>query len=226
LESERTTLNHRAIPPDNGYKTWDQIAAYFDGDGCLSVRKVAVGIPFTLGLTIDFIDQSRKQILMIESFLGSKGISTGRPYCHGGAWRLSVGGIRDVKTVLQRMLPHLCKKGVEVAAALDYLRGISTGNEFQATLQQQVREGNREKVGRIVDLPWTRKEGLRRATKFSTSLPRKRHKLSKSEEDSLVQQYLTLKIGQRKLAKANGLPHAVVRRVLAHHGLASERYTH
>ena len=116
------------------------------------MRKVAVGIPFTLGLTIDFIDQSKKQILMIESFLGGKGVSTGRPYFHDGAWRLSVGGIRDIKTVLQRMLPHLRKKGVEVAAALDYLRGISTGNEFQAILQQQVREGNREKVGKIISL--------------------------------------------------------------------------
>ena len=185
-----------------------------------------MGIPFTLGFTIDFIDQSKKQILMIESFFAAKGISSGRPSFRCGAWRLSVGGIRDVKTVLQRMLPHLCKKGVEVAAALDYLRGISTGNEFQAILQQQVREGNREKVGKIIDLPWTRMEGLKKATKFSTNLPRRRHKLSKSEEDGLVQQYLTLKIGQRKLAKANGLPHAVVRRVLAHHGLASERYAH
>jgi hypothetical protein len=163
---------------------------------------------------------------MIESFLRGKGISTGRPRFNGGAWRLTVGGIREVQTVLQRMLPHLCKKAVEVAAALDYLRGISTGNEFQSILQQQVREGNREKVGKIIDLPWTKMEGLKRATKLSTSMPRKRRRLTKSEEHNLVQQYLTLKIGQRKLAKANGLPHAVVRRVLAHYGLASQRYAH
>ena len=202
------------------------MAAYFDGDGCLSVRKVAVGVPFTLGFSVEFIDQSKKQIVMLDSFFRARDISTGTPRFHGGAWRLSVAGVREVEAVLRRMFPYLCKKSVEVAAALDYLHGITTGNEFQSILDLQVREGNREKLGRIVDLPWTRTEGLKRATAYSTSIPRRRCRLTKSQEDTLVEQYLTLKIGQRKLAKASGLPHAVVRRVLAHHGLASARYTH
>ena len=210
------------IAPTQRYSTWGQIAAYFDGDGSLSVRKVAVGVPFTLGLTIDFIDQSRKQILMIELFLKQRGIMTGRPHFNGGAWRVSVGGLREVKIVLRRMLPHLCKKSVEVAAALVYLDGKSTGNDFQDVLANEVREGNREKLGRSVDLPWTRPEGLRKAIAYSVAFPRKRRALTKAEEDALVEQYRTGSIGQRKLAKANGLSHAIVRRALARRGLASK----
>ncbi len=208
------------------YKSWSQIAAYFDGDGCLSIRKVAVGIPFTLGLTVDFIDQSRKQICMIEAFLRKRGIKSGKPHFNGSAWRVTIGGIRDTEVTLRRMLPHLCKKSVEVAAALDYLGGRITGNQFQIILEEQVREGNREKVGKRVDIPWTRTEGLRKAVSFSTSAPRKRVKLTEREVDELVRQYLNGKLGQRKLAVANGLSHAVVRRALAHRGLAAARYAH
>jgi len=223
VSSKTSALVLMETVPKEIYRSWNQIAAYFDGDGCLSVRKVAVGRPFTLGLTIDFIDQSKKQIFMIESFLRGRGIATGRPYLNGGAWRLSIGSIPDIKIVLRRMLPHLCKKSVEVAAALDYLNGKMTGNEFQRILKSEVREGNRERIGKQVDLPWTRTEGRRKATLFSTSFPRQRRMLSRSEEDKLVEQYLTGSIGQRKLAKANGLSHAVVRRVLARHGLACKR---
>jgi len=183
---------------------------------------VAVGRPFTLGLTVDFVDQSRKQVLMIESFLTHRGVRTGRPSFNGGAWRISVAGILDVKLVLRRMVPFLCKKAVEVAAALDYLDGKTTGNEFQKVLLQEVKEGNRERIGRLADLPWTRPEGLRRAIMFTTTVPRRRHKLTKVEEDSLVEQYLKGSIGQRRLANANGLSHAVVRRALARRGLAAK----
>jgi hypothetical protein len=159
---------------------------------------------------------------MIESFLRQRGVRAGLPSFKGGAWRISIGGVRDVITAMRRMLPHLCKKSVEVAAAVDYLEGNMTGNEFQSILTQEVREGNRERIGRQIDLPWTRPEGLRRAILFSTSFPRKRRKLTKSEEDRLVEQYLEGSMGQRKLAKVNGLSHAVVRRALARRGLASK----
>jgi len=159
---------------------------------------------------------------MLESFLKRRGINTGRPYLNGGAWRVSIAGIHGVKVVLSRMLPHLCKKSVEVAAALDYLNDKITGNEFQMILESQVKEGNREKVGRRMDIPWTRSEGLKKATAFSTSLPRRRRILTRDEEDRLVEQYLKGSIGQRKLARANGLSHAVVRRALARRGLASK----
>jgi hypothetical protein len=119
------------------------------------------------------------------------------------------------------MRPHLCKKSVEVEAALDYLEGKTSGNEFQRFLEQEVREGNRERIGRRVDLPWTRMEGLRKAILFSTTFPRKRRNLTPSEEDNLAKRYLSGSMGQRKLARASGLSHAVVRRALARRGLAS-----
>lgn len=206
---------------DKTYKYWSQVAAYFDGDGCLSVRKVSGGIPFTIGLTIDFIDQSREQILMLESFMRRRGIDTGHPFQHGGAWRMSMGGIHPVKIVLHRMLPHLFKKSVEAAAALAYFNDKITGNEFQTILEGQVKEGNRERVGRRLDIPWTRRQGLKKATEYSTSIPRRRRILTSSEEDSLVEQYLKGSIGQRRLARSNGLSYAVVRRALARRGLAT-----
>jgi hypothetical protein len=159
---------------------------------------------------------------MLESFLRSRGISTGRPYFNGGAWRLSIGNISCIKLALRKMLPYLCKKYVEVMAALDYLEDRTTGDEFQTILEREVREGNREKVGRRVNLPWTRSEGARKAILYSTSLPRRRRFLTKDEEDRLVEQYLKGSMGQRKLARANGMSHSVVRRALARRGLASK----
>jgi hypothetical protein len=90
---------------------------------------------------------------MLESFLKSRGIKTGSPYYNGGAWGLSIGSIRQIKLVLRWMLPYLCKKYVEVLAALDYLEDRITGDEFQTILEHEVRGGNREKVGRRVDPP-------------------------------------------------------------------------
>jgi hypothetical protein len=186
------------------------------------VRKVSGGIPFTLGMTVDFIDQSRMQIFMLESFLKRRGIKTGSPYLNGGAWRLSIGNISSIELVLRRMLPHLCKKYVEATAALAYLEDRITGDEFQTILEREVREGNRERVGKRVDLPWTRSEGVKNAILYSTSFPRRRRILTKEEEDRLVEQYLKGSMGQRKLARANGMSHAVVRRALARRGLASK----
>ena len=221
MAATKSSVRHQGTSTADGYDSWRQIAGYFDGDGCLSIRKVATGTPFTVGLTLDFIDQSRKQILMIESFMRRRGVAVGRPSFRGGAWTVSIGAIRAVKSALQRMLPYLCKKSVEARAALDYLEGRISGNEFQLLLLQEVKQGNRERMGRQVDLPWTRPEGLRRAIMFATSFPRKRRVLTRAEEDRIVEQYLQGSIGQRKLAKANGLPHAVVRRVLARRGLAA-----
>jgi hypothetical protein len=205
------------------YKSWGQTAGYFDGDGSLIVRKVSGGTPFTLGLTLDFVDQSKSQIIMLESFLITRGINTGSPYLNGGAWRLSIGGLEDVKLTLSRMLPHLSKKYVEAAAALDYLENRITGNEFQTILELEVREGNRERLGKRVDLPWTRIEGIKKAILFSTSVPRRRRRtLTEEEEDRLVERYVKGSIGQRKLARAFGMSHAVVRRALSRRGLASK----
>jgi hypothetical protein len=222
MEEPRSNMEMENTSPSRTYKSWGQIAAYFDGDGSLIVRKVSGGIPFTLGLTADFIDQSRMQILMLESFLKRRRVRTGTPYLNGGAWRLSVGNTRDVKLVLKRMLPHLCKKYAEVAAALDYLEDRITGDVFQTILEREVREGDRERIGSRVDLPWTRSEGLKKAILFSTSRPRRHRTLTKDEEDMLVRQYLEGSLGQRKLARVNGISHAVVRRALARHGLASK----
>jgi hypothetical protein len=159
---------------------------------------------------------------MVESFFIQRRITCGRPRQNGGAWRLTIGKVRNVTRVLKAMLPYLCKKRVEAEAAVGYLENRITGNEFQEVLEREVISGNRERVGRRVDIPWTRKEGLERATSRATSLPRKRYELTSDEEEDLARQYASGSIGQRRLAIANGLPHHVVRRALVRKGLAAK----
>src|SRR6266852_4346633 len=161
------TESQRQLSPP--YRLWSQVAGYFDGDGSVVIRKISRGIPFTLNLSLQFVDQSRSQIKTIKDFLLLNGVRSGRPSFSTGAWRIEVGTIEGVKTTLSRMIPFLHKKAEDASAALRYLDDQITGNELQELMEISVRNGNRERLGRRLDLPWTRIEGLTRAASYVAS---------------------------------------------------------
>jgi hypothetical protein len=181
-ESEAAT----AIPD---YQSWSQLAGYFDGDGCMSIRKTSVGIPFTLEIALEFSDQSERQIRMIKRFLESRGIKTSRLSFRRGAWRVAVGTREGVTNVLESMIPYLFKKRNEAIKCLAYLSDKITGNDLQEFLSMSVKKGDREKVGKRADLPWTRSEGIRLGHAYVSSYAGRKPAFSPEEEAKILERY-------------------------------------
>ncbi len=212
-------MESRAGPNSCAYSSWAQVAGYFDGDGSIVIRKLSRGKPFTLNIALELVDQSKMQMAMIRDFLVSEGIKPGKLAFRSRAWRVEVGTEEGVLRMLGNMIPFLCKKATEAGAAVDYLNDKITGNEFQDTLGEAVKAGNRERVGVRVNLPWVKSEGLKRASIYVASLAGRKSTLSETEQMGLVVDHES-GLSQRELAKTRSLSRDMVRRALARGGLA------
>jgi hypothetical protein len=146
----------------NQYKSWRQIAGYFDGDGTIATSDIS-NRPYKLSLSLVFVDQSVDQISTVKDFLNSRGIKTSNilKRSDGETYELGVSQFKSVKKMLRRMLPFLCKKEIEARAALDYYGGKITGNRLLGVFKAEVEAGRRERRPHrvIVDVPYTRPVG-------------------------------------------------------------------
>jgi hypothetical protein len=207
------------------YNSWAQLAGYFDGDGSIVLRKTSRGIPFTLNISLEFVDQSFSQIKMIKNFLQSRGIKSGKLRFSIGAWRIEVGTIDGVKATLNAMAPLLHKKAEEAQAALRYLDDQITGNDLQEIMEECVRKGTRERFGRRVDVPWTRVEGLTRAGAYVANFAGRKPALTVTQEAKLVGEYLKSGQSQAKFAECSGLSRDILRGALMRQGHGSSPRT-
>lgn len=57
-----------------GYRTWTQVAGYFDGDGSVHLRTDS---PVVLRFALVWVDNCFEQLLQLRSFLSSRGITLG-----------------------------------------------------------------------------------------------------------------------------------------------------
>ncbi len=146
------------------YRSWEQVAGYFDGDGTISLSDTT-NQPYKLSLSLIFVDQSFDQIRNIREFLIRNGVNTGNvlKMSMGNAYMVAVSQFDSVKETLRQMLPNLCKKANEVKAALDYYEGKITGNELARVFREEVEAGRRERRRRKIpiDVPYKRPEGDR-----------------------------------------------------------------
>ena len=135
------------------YKSWEQVAGYFDGDGTISFYDTS-NQPYKLGLSLIFVDQSKDQINNIREFLNGRGVRTGNVLraSKGTAYMIAVSRFAAVRETLRQMLPHLYKKANEAEAALDYYEGKITGNALMAIFQNEVEAGRRERRPRKVPI--------------------------------------------------------------------------
>jgi hypothetical protein len=146
------------------YRTWQQLAGYFDGDGTVYFSDTS-NQPYKLSLSLVFVDQSSFQASNVREFLNGHGVRTSNilKRSDGMACELAVSEFKSVKLALERMAPYLCKKESEVRAALRYYQGRTTGNELAAVFKEQVEAGRRERHPRKVpiDVPYKRPDGDR-----------------------------------------------------------------
>jgi hypothetical protein len=141
-----------------GYSTWEQVAGYFDGDGC---PKVHVGV-YAITVTVTWSDQYREMLQRINQFLSQKGVvgKMGR-FRRGQSvyYELHVSEGRNALRVLKEMLPHLDKKWSQVNAAINYLENRITGNQFIEVLNEAIRTHQRSSSIKVVNLPYTKRQG-------------------------------------------------------------------
>ncbi len=146
------------------YDSWRQVAGYFDGDGTVYFSDTS-NRPYKLSISLVFVDQSSYQIGGVKKFLNAHGVPTSNilKRSDGEAHELAVSQFKAVKKALRRMLPYLCKKEIEVRAALDYYEGRVTGNQLVEVFTAEVEAGRRERKTRTVrlDVPYTRPDGDR-----------------------------------------------------------------
>jgi hypothetical protein len=151
------------------YSSWKQVAGYFDGDGTVYFSDTS-NRPYKLSLSLVFVDQSIDQIKGVKEFLNKKGVRTSNILKRSDTetYQLAISDFKSVKKAMRRMVPYLCKKEIEVRAAIDYYDGKTTGNQLVAVFDAEVEAGRRERHPRTVelDVPYTRPGGDRIMSKL------------------------------------------------------------
>lgn len=147
-----------AAEASEGYTNWCAVAAFFDGDGGLSVEPRS----FTLHWSLSFVDNWPPQLLQIKSFLERHGIEASMPRRSGhGGWKIQISSIESLKKVGRLMLETRClvKKRGEVEVMLQYFEGKMTGTEVGSFFNNEVRIGKRTGKIRRFDVPFTYPQG-------------------------------------------------------------------
>lgn len=205
------------VAPADGYRSWEQVAGYFDGDGNVGVEVVLR----VLRIKLRFVDTWRPQIDSIWHFMKNHGISTssvGRD--DKGAWqaayRLDIAAVQSVLDAAKAMLPHVVKKREDLRIAIQYLEGRMTGDEAVASFNAGVRTGRRRGKTRDVNLPATRGEGLRQNKLENAARARAAYAVDVSPEvqERIRSNHSQAKLGHIRLSKKYGYSVSVIRRVL------------
>jgi hypothetical protein len=148
----------------NPYDSWRQVAAYFDGDGSVSIRVRT----FTLTFSLEFAESYLPQLLQIRDFLSperihARPIKIQRRSEHITNYALTVYSQREVLLVCKKILPFAFKKEWDIQTAIDYLGDRITGDEAIRRLNVSIESGRREGLVRKTCIPFRKSEGINMA---------------------------------------------------------------
>lgn len=101
--------------------SWEYIAGFFDGEGCLSIKNRYKGIGYwTLGMT-----QKNIEVLeTIQEFLGGGHIYK-KSDCD--CWSYELYKQQHVRSILEKLLPYLIVKYDKALEVIQYIRKHETG---------------------------------------------------------------------------------------------------
>jgi len=196
------------------YRDWGQVAGYLDGDGCVdfdSGKRV-------LHPKVLFTDNYLPMIEMLRLFLTSQGIRTWKSSYRLGAWRIGVAQADSVLRLGTKALPYCSKKRLEVKAVVDYLENRITGTEFVQVFNESVKVGNRTGKIRVVDIPYTRKEGQILSRKEHADYARRMGEANQILTDNQLEEirvcYISGEATNGELAKKYGVNPATISRAV------------
>ena len=204
------------------YRSWEQLAGYFDGDESVGFTAVAHIIRFELRMTDNWLPFLRR----ISCFLRSFGIRTWYSK-RNGAWTLHISGKGDVAMTARRMYPFADKKKQELKVILDYYQDRITGNQAFARMNRFVRIGERTGKIRKATLPSRLSVGLAEASEATAESLRevaisRKLNVPLGLQRKIKKDYFTGKESQERIGKKYGYTRMVIRRVL---GLTKVRHS-
>jgi hypothetical protein len=174
-----------AAETTEGYTNWCAIAAFFDGDGGLSVYPQS----FTIHWSLSFVDNWPPQLLQIKCFLEEHGIRVSMPRRSGHeGWKIQISTIESLKKVGRLMLETRClvKKRGEIETMLQYFQGRITGMEVGDFFNNEVRAGKRTDKIRKVDVHFSYPQGKSESLK---DLSHRRACLSNAQREAIARTY-------------------------------------
>lgn len=127
------------------YRTWGQVAGYFDGDGSVYLNTASSQV---LQFGLVWVDNCKRQLDQLRYFLTSRGIQVGRvTQDRQGVFRLHVASPKNVLKAAKLLLPHCSKKRFELSLVVNYYENRVNGTQTLEGFNQAVMIGLR--VGKI-----------------------------------------------------------------------------
>ncbi len=192
------------------YKSWREVAGYFDGDGCVGFSKGKYVVRFQLS----WADNSFDQLSQLRDFLLSHRIEVGS-VTSSEARRLEIGAQSAVLKSATELRRFSSKKHYKLSVACDYLRNRISGSEAVERLNYAIDEGSREGKVRHVDIPWTRREGKNLEHRIAVErLATKNRILTLDLIKKIISEYRSNAVTQAELSKRYGVGRSSVERVL------------
>jgi len=141
--------------------TLDYIAAFFDGEGSISLSPGA----YSVGVSLRFSQVDKRILDEITEFLRFRGVTGIGVYVGDRNRRhqihvLAIGSNDGVVLALRMMAPYLRVKSVQAKLTLDYLEDRITGNQFIEAMNCEVRAGRRAGKTYTLNQPFKRSEGI------------------------------------------------------------------
>jgi hypothetical protein len=201
----------------SSYRSWKQVAGYFDGDGNVGVEVVK----YVLRFKLRFSDTWMPQIRAVKAFLERKKISTTNVWQEKhskkrDAYRIEIGAIESALRAAKELLPYCSKKAEDLRVLIDYLEGRITGNKAIERLNFEVVTGRRSGFIRDANLPQFRKDGLRLAQLENARKARAAHAIEVNLEtqERIRNDWIDLGLSHIRLSKKYGYSVSVIRRIL------------
>jgi hypothetical protein len=150
---------HTCVETSAEYKTWEQLAEYFDGDGTVTLMLTT----HTVVLNLDWADSFRPQLEAVRHFLIRNGFGPSKAYPLGNGkplWHVHLCEKGGLLVAMKKMLPHLCKKRDQVQASIDYLENKILGQELVHVFNHATEIGTRSGFIKNISMPYTHEEGV------------------------------------------------------------------
>ncbi len=146
------TVSNGLLKMVKGYRSWRQVAGYFDADGSVHVRTDS---PVVLRFGLVWVDSCSDQLLQLRVFLREQGVSVGDVLQQGsGAYSLEIASPKCCLMVARLLAPFCFKKKEELMMVTDYYENRIDGTEALSRMNDAVVRGTRVgKMKPLIELP-------------------------------------------------------------------------
>ena len=205
----------QAQPHVESYRTWAELAGYFDGDGTVEFSVDT----FTIHVRLAFDENWEAHLIGIANFLNKRGIVAGRVRRKESfnTWHVVVSNIGGVKRMAKAMMPHTVKKRRELQAVLDYFRDALTGDEFVQVMNAEVISGQRTGKLREPGPTFNHSRGVQESRRIGEAKRRFKRltPIPKNVSEGILKDWRNERPGLKDLSRRYGYSVKILRRVIS-----------